>query len=418
MGDSFAGRGRPVVENFAWILSGRGVYAIGQWAMLAGLAKLSDPSTVGQFALGLAVAAPVIQLANLQLRGVQATDARDEYAFGEYLALRSITTPAALLIIGAVAVFGYGPEMAAVILLVGLSKAAESLSDVHHGLMQRHERLDPIGQSLIAKSVISTLAFLGLLAATGSLVWALWSLVASWSLVLVLFDIPRARSIVAQLRPGESVRPVWSPGRLWRLARLALPLGITMLLISLMTNVPRYVIEADLGESQLGIFAALSYVVVAGTTVIYALGEAATPRLARCFVDPSGGSFGGLLLKLLLVGAAAGGVGVLVAYLWGGELLRLLYTDEYGSHQTLFVWIMAAGAVGYGASIFGFAMTAARQFRVQVPLFTVVLAVTATGCWILVPRHGLVGAAWALMAASLTQMVGSAGVVWLAWRNR
>ncbi|MDH3224579.1 MAG: hypothetical protein OEO23_12750, partial [Gemmatimonadota bacterium] len=67
MGDSFAGRGRPVVENFAWILSGRGVYAIGQWAMLAGLAKLSDPSTVGQFALGLAVAAPVIQLANLQL---------------------------------------------------------------------------------------------------------------------------------------------------------------------------------------------------------------------------------------------------------------------------------------------------------------------------------------------------------------
>ncbi|NNF26669.1 MAG: lipopolysaccharide biosynthesis protein [Gemmatimonadetes bacterium] len=416
--DDLAGGGRPVVENFAWILSGRVVYAAGQWVMLAGLAKLTNPSTVGQFALGVAVAAPAFQLGNLQLRGVQATDAQDEYTFGEYLGLRLVTTPVALLFIGAIALVGYAPATGAVILLVGLSKAAESLSDVHHGLMQKHERLDPIGQSLIVKSVVSTAAFLGLLAATGSLVWALWGLVASWSLVLVWFDIPRARSIAAGVGPAQSMGPSWSPGRLTALARLALPLGITMMLISLMTNVPRYVIEADLGEGPLGIFAALSYVVVAGTTVVYALGEAATPRLARLFVDPSEGSFGGLVIRMLVVGAIAGGAGIFIAHLWGRELLSLLYTDEYGSYEALFVWIMAAGAASYCASIFGFAMTAARRFRVQVPLFALVLAVTTAGCWILVPSYGLVGAAWALTAAGLVQMVGSGGVVWWALRNR
>ena len=410
--------GRPVAENFAWILSGRAVYAAGQWAMLAGLAKLTDPFTVGQFALGVAVAAPAFQLLNLQLRAVQATDARNEYAFGEYLGLRLATTPLALALIAAVGVLGYAPQMATVILLVGLSKAAEAVSDVHHGLMQKHERLDPIGQSLILKSALSTAAFLGLLAATDSLVWALWGLVASWTLVLALFDVPRARSIVASAQLGGAMTPSWSRERLWSLARLALPLGITMMLISLMTNVPRYVIEADLGEGPLGIFAALSYVVVAGTTLVYALGEAAAPRLARFFADPSQGSFGGFLSRLLLIGVVAGGVGILVAYLWGGELLSLLYTDEYGSYERLFVWIMVGGAVGYCASIFGFAMTAARKFRVQVPLFAVVLAVTAVGCWLLVPRHGLVGAAWALIAAALVQAGGSGLVVWSAWRSR
>lgn len=418
MDEGLAGGGRPVVQNFAWILSGRGVYATGQWVLLAGLAKLTDPSTVGQFALGVAVAAPVFQLGNLQLRGVQATDAKDQHTFGEYLGLRLVTTPLALLSTLLIALVGYAPRTAAVIFLIGLSKAAESISDVHHGFMQRHERLDPIGQSLIVKSVVSTAAFLGLLAATGSLVWALWGLVGSWTLVLLAFDIPKARSIAGGLGSPHTMGPSWASGRLTTLARLALPLGITMMLISLMTNVPRYIVEADLGEGPLGIFAALGYVVVAGTTVVYALGEAATPRLARTFADPSEGSFTGLLIRLLLVGAAAGVTGVLIAFLWGGELLRLLYTEEYASHQALFVWIMLAGGVGYIASILGFAMTAARRFRIQVPLFAVVLLVTIAACWILIPTHGLVGAAWALIAAALVQTVGSGGVVWSALRSR
>ncbi len=55
---------------------------------------------VGQFALGLAIAAPVVMFTNLQLRGVLATDARNEYRFGDYLALRLCATLLAMLTIG------------------------------------------------------------------------------------------------------------------------------------------------------------------------------------------------------------------------------------------------------------------------------------------------------------------------------
>jgi hypothetical protein len=54
-------------RNFSWTLLGNVVYSGCQWAMLMVLAKLTRPDQVGQFSLGLAVTAPVILLAGLQL---------------------------------------------------------------------------------------------------------------------------------------------------------------------------------------------------------------------------------------------------------------------------------------------------------------------------------------------------------------
>ena len=73
-------------------LAGNMVYAACQFGMLSVLAKLGSPSIVGQYALGLAITAPVFMLTNLQLRGVQATDARHEFAFADYFTLRLIST--------------------------------------------------------------------------------------------------------------------------------------------------------------------------------------------------------------------------------------------------------------------------------------------------------------------------------------
>ena len=98
--EGFAASGK-----FSWTFAGNVVYSGSQWGMLMVLAKLGSPEMVGQFALGLAVTAPVIMFANLQLRGVQATDARREYRFGHYLALRLFTTALAILVITGI-VFG------------------------------------------------------------------------------------------------------------------------------------------------------------------------------------------------------------------------------------------------------------------------------------------------------------------------
>jgi hypothetical protein len=102
-----------------------------------------------------AAVAPLFVLANLQLRSTQATDAAGEYAFADYLRLRVCTTVAALLVLAAIVAFaGYGRETAIVILLVGIAKAFESMSDVLHGALQQRERMDGIAGSLMLKGLL------------------------------------------------------------------------------------------------------------------------------------------------------------------------------------------------------------------------------------------------------------------------
>jgi O-antigen/teichoic acid export membrane protein len=393
--------------------------------MLTVLAKLGTPEMVGRFALGLAVTAPVIMFFNLQLRGVQATDARSEYVFGDYLALRLITTVLALVAIAGITICsGYPLETASVILAVATAKGVESLSDVFYGLMQQRERMDRIAQSMMIKGPLSLAALAAGVHMTGQVFWGAVGMAASWALLLILFDIPGGILVLRGHRTARggsdapsdrrSIRPRWNPPRLLRLAWLALPLGLVMLLISLNANIPRYFIEHHLGMGELGIFAAMAYLLVAGNTVVGALGQSASPRLAGHYAEGNMEAFRGLLFRIMGMGALLGGVGILVAISGGREFLTLLYTPEFAARSDVFVWLMVVGAVGYVASFLGYGMTAARCFRAQFPLFALVTGGSAMACFWLVPRSGLSGAAWAMLAAALVQLAGSAWVTWRA----
>ena len=235
-------------HNFSWTFAGNVVYAGCQWGMLIVLAKLGSPERVGQFALAFALTAPVIMLTNLQLRAIQATDARREYRFGHYLALRLATTALSLPVIAGIAC-RYRPETALLILAVGLAKAFESLSDVVYGLLQTHERMDRIALSMMIKGPLSLVALGLVVYLTASIAWGALALAGVWGLLLTAYDIPNG---MRSLDQGDTLRPCWDLPALTRLAWLALPLGIVMMLISLNTNIPRYFIEHYLGRARVG----------------------------------------------------------------------------------------------------------------------------------------------------------------------
>jgi len=416
--------------NFSWTFAGNMVYAACQWGMLVVLAKLGTTEMVGQFALGLAVCAPVIMLTNLQLRAVQATDARREYTFGNYLALRFIGTAIGLIIImGIVVVAGYRLDTALVILAIAVAKAFEALSDVFHGLLQQRERMDRIGKSLMIKGPLSLVVLSLGVYLTGSVLWGVVGMAAVWVLVLVSYDVRSGALILgASDRIGENaasdgqgevslLRPRGDIKTLAQLAWLALPLGLVMMLISLNINIPRYFLERHHGEAALGIFAALAYLRVAGDKVVAALGRAATPRLARYYACGDRASFRNLLVKLLLIGGLLGAIGVAVALSAGRPLLTFVYQPEYGEQIYVFVWIVVAAGIAYVASFLGYAMTAARYFSIQLPLFALVAAASLVASVWLIPTYGLMGAALAMLAAVLVQIVGSAAVVYYAIRT-
>jgi O-antigen/teichoic acid export membrane protein len=400
---SFAAKTQPgglsLRRNAGWMLLGQGAYAVGQWAIVIIVARLGGPALIGQLTLALAITAPIFVFGYLQMREIQVVDTRGRYDFTDYRAVRLGTMALALLATAAVAVLaGYPTVIATVILAVGLTRAIGGLSDIYYGLVQRHERLDRVAQSMLARTVIGCAALGFALVLTGSLVAALLAQAAAWAAVWWLFDRRVAkpwRGIGAAHRADGS-RTL--RGRLW-LAWLGLPLGGALMLNTLNANVPRYAIGGFLDVDALGIFAALGHFVVAGNTVLHSVGHAAIPRLAKLFAERRIAAYCMLLSQFCGIGALLGLAGVLTAFWFGEPILRLVYGEPFSSHADLLVLIMLANTIWYASMPLGVhSLSAMHRFRIQPAIQGAGVVVNAAACLILVPHYGINGAvgAWAL----------------------
>jgi O-antigen/teichoic acid export membrane protein len=408
--------GLSLRSNFAWILAGNVIYAACQWGAIVALAKLGSSYVVGQFSLGLAIATPVLMFTNLHLRAVQATDARRMTSFAEYVRLRTAMTLAGLAVIAGIAWFGhYQRQTALVILTVAIAKGIETLSDIHYGLFQLNDRLDQVGRSLMIRGSLSVLALSAGLYLTRNIVWGCAGLAMVWLAALLLFDVRCGRRFwLHEPAPRTNDGPRWR--RQWKLLRTALPMGFATTMAALNLNMPRYFIHTRLGEYELGIYSAMAYATVAMILVSDSLGHCAIPRLSRLYSAGKLAEFRSLLLKLLAAGAALGLTGLAGAHILCVRLLTFVYGREYAAHYRIFLTLILATAIYCVACMFTSAVTSARRFRIQVPLYALITGANAFACARWVPAGGLAGGAAAMVVAAVVHLVlGAAVVTCLLW---
>lgn len=397
-------------SSFAWTLAGNGLYAAAQWATLSLAAKLGGSEMLGQYALAVALTTPLVMLSHLNLRAVLATDLDGRHPFGDYVAVRLGVSGLSLAGIAILAlVSGHSGSLAAVILVTGLAQSSETVSDIYYGAMQRRDEMELIARSMMARGLVSVCAFGLALYAFRDLVWALAAVAAARVALLLAYDRPRGAAGESMARSGLGAEV--------SILRAAIPLGVMLLLVSLNTNLPRYAIERFLGVGELGAFAAVASFMTVGSTAVNALGQATTPRLARHFSRRESRQF---LRLTFLLAASMGGLGVAgvaVAAVFGATILGVAYRPEYAAHGGLLVAVMGAAIPSYMAAALGYAITAARAFDAQVPLFCVVAASCGAASWLLVPRFGLRGAAMSLAIAASVQIGGEALILARAMRR-
>lgn len=399
----------PLSVGFSWSFVGWVGYAACQWLVLSVTAKLGTPALVGEFAFATALAGPIFMLTNLQLRGVQSTDARDEYSFPDYVTLRMIGSSFAVVVI-AIACPSLRLKSSAiyVVLLVAGFKALESMGDVMAGLMQKRERLDSVAKSLLLRGALSSIVFATAFALWRSLPLALFLWATAAGMMIAIYDCRVARRLASL----ESVLTLTlDRQRIQKLALMSLPLGLVSAVTSLNTNIPRYVIERVLSVSDLGIFASIAYPVTAATIVANSLGQSALARLSRHFAAGRINDFSRVVLKLVGCGVgltACGMAGVAVA---GNRLLSLLYTPIYAKQGYLFLILALAAGLNCVACFLVYALTAARQFKIQIPISLVCLLTTFAASGFFVPRLGLIGAAMALVISACVQIACCAAIL-------
>lgn len=376
-------------RSFAWMLAGNLVFAASQWAMLAGLAKLTTAETVGTFNFGLAATAPVALLFGLGLRSLQATDARGQFPFSTYYGLQLACSAATVVVSLVIALLsGQTADTRLVIGIIAVSKACTALSEVLYGLLQKHERMATVARSLIGRGLLSLLALLCVVGIWGDLVAGCTAMAAAGLLVLLAYDLPRSRA----LEPVAASRRL---GDLRALFVTALPLGLVSMLISLNANLPVYFIQNLHGEAAVGYFAAINYIGISGNLFVTAVAQVMAPRLGRLHAARERKAFRSFLHRAMGVGAGIGAAGALVSLAAGEPLLTLLYNAEYARYTDVFTVLMVGYGFGYAAAFVGVSLTAQRNLRTMLGINVATVALNAAACFCLVPGWGILGAAGA-----------------------
>lgn len=401
-------------KNASFMLVGNLVYALSQWGMIMVLAKLGSASMVGEFTLGLAVTAPLVFIFDFQLRSVLATDTKDEFSFRHYLTLKGASSLIALIVLVIIILIGgYRGQAALVIFLVGVAKLIESMIELYYGLYQKHERMDMIAKSLVMRGGISLLIIAILIMITNNLLIATIGFALSWLFILIVLEVPRARQMITQ---NPSVFHLQTVKKLFL---TSLPLGIVLMMISLYTNIPRYVIEHVMGTEEVGYFSAIFYIVTAGNIVVNAIAQTISPRLANYFSHHEYSKFANLLTKFVFLGFIYGLVGILLTILIGKQVLGIFYTQDYVGYHKLFILLMITGMLMYAGSFLGFALTAMRKFRIQ-PILSIIWVVsTIILSLVLIPTYGLTGAAYVSIITTGIQLLSLAiTVIWYLFQAK
>lgn len=414
--------------NFSWVLAGNLVRAVCRYGMLLLLTHFCGLAVAGQYVVAVAVCTPIWAFVMLGLRGALITDARHEYSLADYLAVRLVASGIGLLVVtGTILLGGYGVGATAAILLVAVAKLLEGISDILRGRLQQQERMDRIAIALFVQGVsgLVLMALAGWLRGGATLVMA--ALPVAMALTLLLWDIPCCAEMAwkAANEDRSRVRLWQTPLRLFTLARLsvvAFPLAVVGVLIALVPQLPKYAIASICGQEAVAVYTIVSYGIAVGMMVVMALGNAAAPRMAKCYAAGDVYGFSRLVVRLVMLVGGMGTAGLAVVGLFGDRIAVVFSLLSPGVVNALerenvdltrlIIALSLFAMMLFVTAPLGRALGAMRKFWAQAISMGLGLSMAVLVLPWAVRTHGMIGAAEAMAFSMAIVAFLCAGLVW------
>ncbi len=390
---------KGVQTNASWLIAGSAALALSQWGTLSVIAKWGGVVPTGAYSYALALCAPIYMLANVQLRNVLAADVGHKHSLRQYVNLRLLTT--GFFAVACLGLSLMAPDNGWVIVAIIATRCADAAVDLAYGLLQRTESMAPIGLSMLLNAAASLSGLIVGLNLFNSLSTALFGGCLSSAITgVVVWKL--ARKNVAhthgRMKPTAD-QAVPTSQLLFKVA----PLGAVMALVSLNANIPRYFLQESSGVAGVAVYSAAVYLTVGASMIPTAVGHAMTPRMAKAWMTKSVDEVRKYIARAVMVSVVVGGTIVLASVTVGQGAMKILYSDEFRIDTGSLMLVSLAGLVSYVSGVFGFALTAAHIFVPQVGALVLVVLVSLACSAALVPRYGLEGACFTMLAAAATE---------------
>lgn len=406
-------------QQVSWTLPANVLYGVCSLLLIVILNRLGSKALAGKFGLAMAISAPLFMFANLRFSTILATDVRSNAKLSDYFSMRCMLLAICWLMTIPFAI--QSPSLTVLVLVMACSKAIESVSELCCGVQQRIDRMDRIAISLVTNGLLMASAFFLVYFFSRSLELAAVAICVTRLCVLLAYDIPMARSasrsgIFQSEEKNESAagQRFGISARKWALLQVGAPLGITAALISLTSNIPRYVIPSIFDEDMLGAFVTLAVVLQAGNLVFRAVELPTIPKLALYIDRRDGQGFWRLMARAVGLFLAMGVIGSVIAWSFGGQLLAAIFGPAYLGFGLLLAMMTIGTSFSQFAGMIESSLIASRVTAVQIPMHCVTVVSCLVLCLVLIPRYELYGA---VIAVTLCRVPFAVLGLWLLQRK-
>ncbi len=401
------------IRNYQWFAISTALMLFPALCAVLLLNRVGSAADLGLYSYAYALTAPLQAFLGLHARAFIAMDRLYGHPVEDLVAQRVHMGLSMTLVLLAIGGFqGFATPAVLTLLAMGLLRLAEGTSEVSVGVMQREHRPRMMAAAYGMRALVSVSSFTGVYLLSRSLFLATL-LAACLSLTSFLsFDRYLLKRLGKPLDMGVARASLLSK-RPFQLSLCLLPAAFLNAISVLEGNVPRYVVEASVGLSELGIFASLGFFLSIPTNIVHPIFFMTIAPIGQ-LVKQADAAANRRIRRMVLLNVGItiffGGVLLACCMLLGSPTLGLL-APRLRPHADLLVVMAVGAALGLLRSCAGFILTALNVLKTQ-SVLSVANGLTFLAIAHTVAHGSLSRVAWSWAASTALTALASMALVW------
>lgn len=368
-------------KNFIWNTLGTGFNAFNSLFFMIIVTRINGVDQAGIFTIAFSTACILYAIGLYAGRIYQVTELNKKISDKDFVISRIITN---IIMIVFLIIFclikKYNTEKFIIFLLLTIYKALEAFSDVLYGVLQKNDKLDIVGKSLFAKSLMSIIIFLLVDIITKNMIISIISMIIICLLIIFFYDLKNTYKYI-DLKSKVNMVNVYTILKKGFFTFAISFLGMYVL------NSPKYSIDTYLADNYQTIFG----IIVMPATVIGLVAQFLIhPYLNQIlFLYQSRDlkALKKLIFKLISLIIGFGIIATILACFFGTQVLGFIYGLDLSLYRIGLVIIIISAIFYAIGTIYSSVLTTVREtvsqffIYVIVSIFAAILSNVFTKTW-------------------------------------
>ncbi|RIO10857.1 hypothetical protein BUZ94_03850 [Mammaliicoccus sciuri] len=381
-------------SNIGYTFIGNLVVAFSKWLLLILIVRISSPNEVGSYTFAIALTTPLVLFINMRLRLRYVVE--DDL---EFKLIKNIRVFLNYICIIFISIFSYiyYEEYFLFIIIIAFSKLLDLNSELYYAVLHKIEKYKNISILMISKAIIIIIIFSIVLFFTNSVLMSLISQLIIQIIFLFFIEKRNEKYVSMHLN-------IYSWKIYLKILLIGLPLGFVQLLNSYNILLPRYIIEQKLTVQLVGVFAAISYLLTIVDLFMNSLSQNIILSIKSKLEDKQYQSLINFLrYKVSLISILIGCLLTAFIYLFGSNILAIIYGDDYIKYNSVFTIISISFIFNFQSWMFDTTIMALKMYKIQMISSIITLIISSIISYYLIINYELVGASISIVLITLVQ---------------